>query len=121
MNEASIVHLLFQRHIIVTKVVLQGAVQVWRQNFIHTFYPTNVFIVPYIHLPHLHPSKNKNTQNKTVQKYSRQIQVTTVNDHKSLKLKNITNNKNQLKWKLNKRPSTSKLCSILYDVCTQNR
>ena len=61
------------------------------------FISTNVFIVPYIHLPHPNPSKNKNVQNKTVLQYSRQIQVTTVNDHKSLKFKHITNNKNQLR------------------------
>ena len=42
-------------------------------------------------------SKNKNIPNKAVPQYSRQIQVTTVNDYKSLKFKNITNNKNQLK------------------------
>ena len=76
--------------------------------------------MPYIHLPHLHPSKNTNIQNKTVQQCSRQIQVTTVNDHKSLQFKNITNNNNQLKRKLNKHPDTSELYSIVYDVSSQN-
>ena len=61
------------------------------------FISTNVFIVPYIHLHHLNPSNNKNIQNKTVLQYSRQIQLSTVNDPKSLKFKNIANNKNQLK------------------------
>ena len=44
LNKPLVVHLLLQRHIkvkskiYISKVVLHGAVEVWCQNFIHTFY-----------------------------------------------------------------------------------
>ena len=81
------------------------------------FISTNVFVLPYLHLPHSNPSKNKNIPNKTILQYSRQIRASTINHHKSITLKNITNkNIKYFKLKLNKRPDKSKL----YEIYIQN-
>ena len=69
-NKPLVVHLLLQRYIkvklkiYISKVVLHGAVEVCVRNLFILFISTNVFILPYIQLPHPNPSKNKNVQKR---------------------------------------------------------